>query len=57
MYEGGGVFNGVHLRLEDDVRGCIESEGGLEIMKMRYAEALVRLGFNNTTPLYVASGL
>lgn len=54
---GGLAFNGLHLRMEDDLAGYVDEEGGFEAMISLYEEAMRQLGYNNSTPLYVASGL
>ena len=57
--KGGMAFNGLHLRMENDLEdlGFVDREGGFEVMKSMYEEAMRQLGYNNNTPLYVASGL
>lgn len=51
------VFNGLHLRMEDDIAELVESDGGLEHYADLYAQALGNLTFSKNTPMYVASAL
>ncbi|BDA44093.1 hypothetical protein COCOBI_05-2770 [Coccomyxa sp. Obi] len=51
------VFNGLHLRLEDDIAELVENDGGLEHYADLYAQALGNLSFSTNMPMYVASAL
>ena len=51
------VFNGLHLRLEDDIAELVELDGGLEHYADLYAQALGNLTFSTNLPMYVASAL
>lgn len=51
------VFNGLHLRMEDDIAELVESDGGLEHYANLYAQALGNLTFSTNMPIYVASAL
>lgn len=57
LQEGSKKFNGVHLRLEDDISDYLLGKGGLEASEKGYVDALARLGYEKLVNLYVASGI
>lgn len=50
-------FNGVHLRMEKDAGDWMVILGGRGAVWSMYLNAMRRVGFNASTPLYVATGL
>ena len=56
---GGGMhaYNGLHLRVERDARDWTNIMGGTQAIWDGYVSAMRSLGFNATTPIYVASGM
>jgi hypothetical protein len=50
-------FNGVHLRMEKDASDWTMLMGGRARLWQRYKQSMRMAGFDDQTPLYVASGL
>lgn len=53
----GSSFNGLHLRMEDDMADAVQDEGGFHAAKQLYETAFKKLNYNSTTLIYVASGI
>ncbi len=53
------MFNGAHLRIERDAANWHDffKPGGIDKVWTYYSEAAQQLGFNVTTPVYVATGV
>lgn len=57
MQKSGMPFNGLHLRMEDDIADAVQGEGGFLAAKSQCEMAFRKLHFNRSSVLYVASGL
>jgi len=55
--QGRAPYNGVHLRVEKDAEDWALIMGGPGVVWHQYLALMLDMGFNNHTPLYVASGL
>ena len=53
----GNMFNGLHLRMEDDMADAVQGEGGFMAAKQQYENAFKKLQYHNCSLLYVASGI
>lgn len=57
IQRGDNDFNGVHLRMEEDIQGYMMSRGGIEVVMTDYEKALAENDYNKSVSLYLASGL
>lgn len=57
LHANGGAFNGLHLRMEDDISDAVQDEGGFTAMVLMYERAFQKLGFCKSIPIYIASGI